>query len=120
MKKGDYILIFILIIPALIFLLIFNYRNAGSEVIVYVGGEEIGRYELNENRDIIIQGLNNISDTLTIAEGKAYMSNASCPDRICMKSGSVHCDNESICCAPGGILVVVNSSGKAEYDAITR
>lgn len=122
MKKGDLYLFFGLIIPAVVFLIIFSSGNTykGSEVTIYVGGNIVEKVSLNKDCEIVIHGLNNITDTLTVQDGKAYISEANCPNQMCKKSGAISADYESVCCAPGGILVVVNSPEKSEYDAITR
>lgn len=120
MKKGDLILLLLLIIPAVFFLIYFNSRDIGGEVTVYVDGTSVGTYDLANDCNVTIQGLNNIVNTMTISNGRACISNANCPDHICENSGYICRDKESVCCAPGGILIVISSGEKAEYDAISR
>lgn len=120
MKKGDIFLILGLIIPAAILLVLFSAIGNGSEVTIYVGGNIVEKCSLDNDCEIVIHGLNNITDTLTVKDNKAYISKANCPNHMCIRSKAISSDYESICCAPGGILVVVNSPKKSDYDAITR
>ena len=74
----------------------------------------------------IVIGLNRVANDngmvneIEISDGSIFMRSANCPDKLCVKSGHISLDGESICCAPAGILIVVRSETGGEYDAVTK
>ena len=121
MKKWDYYIVGICISLAVVGLIIVNCaRTDGSNIVVTIDGNEYGIYTLLEDQsvDILIDG--EVTNTLVIREGKAYMSFANCPDKVCINQGSVFKNHESICCAPNHIVATVISNEVGEFDAITQ
>ena len=86
-------------------------------VIVKVDGEEKGTYRLSEEQTIEINGGTNI---LQIKEGKADMTEADCPDKLCVHQKAISKDGESIICLPNQVVVEIESSESSEYDAVTN
>ncbi len=120
MKKRDIILILSLLIISLAGLILLNMSGGGGGYAdVYVGGEPYGRYDLSVDNVIHIENGANVNE-LQISDGSIYMKSATCPNKLCMKSRPARFDNDTICCVPAGILVVITSGAKAEYDAITK
>lgn len=102
MKKNDWILA-AAILAAAVLLGVFAYRNrsAGHYVVVKVDGEEFGSYDLAEDRIIDINGTNQ----LEIADGKAFMIAAECPDQICVHMVPISHAHELIVCMPNKVTV---------------
>ena len=120
MRKNDKILIGILLGITLIlfFGLYFAKQNTvNGEVVVLVEGKEYARYSLAEDRVVEISGLCGVN-VLTIESGEAWMSEAVCPDKVCMDFGKIHYNTEMIVCRPGGIVVVIENGDSSELDAI--
>ena len=92
MKKNDKILIGALLgITCILFLGLFLIRQntVNGEAVVLVEGKEYGRYPLAKDAVIEISGLCGVN-VLTILNGEAYMSEAVCPDKVCMDFGKIH------------------------------
>ena len=120
MKKNDKILISILlVITLMLFIVLFFIRNntINGEAVVLLEGKEYGRYSLAEDRVVEISGLCGIN-VLTISNGEAWMSEAVCPDKVCMDFGKIHYNTEMIVCRPGGIVVVIENGDTSELDAV--
>lgn len=120
MKRNDLILIGTLLgIAAVLFLAMFFVKRntVNGEAVVLIEGEEYGRYPLSEDCEVEIPGLlgNNV---LTIRDGKACMSAAVCPDKICMDFGEIHYNTEMIVCRPGSIVVIIENGDVSELDAV--
>ena len=120
MKRNDIILTGVLLgITVLLFLVMFFVKRntVNGEAVVIIEGEEYGRYPLAKDREIEIPGLlgNNV---LTIRDGRAVMSSAVCPDKICMDFGEIHYNTEMIVCRPGGIVVIIENGEESELDAV--
>ncbi|MBQ5884444.1 MAG: NusG domain II-containing protein, partial [Clostridia bacterium] len=85
--KNDIILavVIVLIAAAGLLLFVFN-REQGSTVSVKVDGIQIASYPLAENREVSIKTGDNDEhiNVLVIKDGKASISEADCPDKICV------------------------------------
>lgn len=118
-KRNDLILILgIICIAAFAYLLHERMQNVDDGiVIVKVDGEEKGTYRLSEEQTIEINGGTNI---LQIKEGKADMTEADCPDKLCVHQKAVSKNGESIICLPNKVVIEVKSSEQSAYDAVTN
>ncbi len=118
-KRNDLILILgIICIAAFAYLLHERMQNVDDGIVVVkVDGEEKGTYRLSEEQTIEINGGTNI---LQIKEGKADMTEADCPDKLCVHQKAVSKNGESIICLPNKVVIEVKSSEQSAYDAVTN
>lgn len=121
MKKNDVILILsILLIAGVVFGLISLIRQEeGGQAEVYIDGEQTASYPLDQNGEYEIttrQGRN----LLVIQEGKVYVTEADCPDKLCVKQRSISKKGETIVCLPHKVVVEISGGAEKEMDAITR
>ncbi|MBO7217532.1 MAG: NusG domain II-containing protein, partial [Clostridia bacterium] len=83
--KNDIILTaLILVLAVLVFFIMGLITKNGNYVEVKRDGAVIGKYPLSEDRVVDIKNENGYN-ILTLENGKAYISEASCPDKLCMK-----------------------------------
>ena len=85
-------------------------RGAFAEV--SVNGELYGSYPLDRDDEISIDsGYGH--NTLTIRDGKALMTEASCPDGYCLsqhrREGGIDSSNQTIICLPNRVSVTVKT-----------
>jgi len=127
MAKADrYLIVGVLVIAVLsAALLSGNYFlrqsvTGGSRAVIKVQGRLVRRIELTENRKYATFTLHGKRGPATVeVEGKRIrMSEAPCPDRICVARGWIEKPGESIVCIPNEIHVYIES-GDA-LDAVTR
>ena len=120
--KNDIILVVVILLIAASGLLIVNLtRQEGSMVVVKIDGVETQRYSLYEDRTVeIITGENDeFSNTLVIENGKAYVSQADCPDKICCNHRAVSFSGETIVCLPHKIVIEITAdSAVQDLDAV--
>ena len=57
---------------------------------------------------------------LRIRDGKAEITEASCPDKICVKHRPVHGQGESLVCLPNRLVVEIENGEDLGIDAGTR
>ena len=84
--RNDIILAAVIIIIAVAGLLfISSTKTEGDFVVVKIDGVETSRYPLSENTEVEINTGKNGEDinVLVIKDGKAFVSEADCPDGIC-------------------------------------
>ena len=120
MRRNDKILIGVLLgITFLLFVVLFFVRQntVNGEAVVLIEGKEYGRYPLAVDAVVELSGLCGVN-VLTISNGKAWMSEAVCPDKVCMDFGKIHYNTEMIVCRPGGIVVVIENGDSSELDAV--
>lgn len=108
-NKADIILIGILILAGVMFALIFVLSEKGDYVEVTVDSEPEGTFPLSENTEIEIRGIDGGTDVLVIENGQAYIKEASCPDKLCIKMGKIKRNGQSIICLPNRVTVTVHS-----------
>ena len=117
----DAALIVLLAALALVIMLCLDFGvSDGSYACVYVDSEPRGEYPLYEDREIVIEGYNGSRNVLVIEDGRAYMKEASCPDRLCMHQGRIDKSGQTIVCLPNRVVIEIKNGEGGGYDAITQ
>ena len=88
--------------------------NGNKVVIVSVDGKQTAVYPLNKNGTYELYGSHLGTNTLVIEDGKAYISEASCPDKQCMKQGKISRTGEMLVCLPNRVVVKIADSENDE------
>lgn len=100
---ADIILVISLVILTLV-TSIFIYKKQTSNKIyveVSINGEITNKYSIDENIEIMLK----TGNVLVIKDGNVCISNADCPDGLCVKQGTISKANESIICLPNKLVV---------------
>jgi len=113
--RRDIILIAALLILAVLLFVFLRSHELGAGVIVRVEGVEIARYSLAEDGSFSLNGGTN---TLVIKDGEAYLSDADCPDRLCVRQGKIKYTGETITCLPNKLTVAVYGAEDSGIDAV--
>ena len=113
-KKKDAVLILtvLLIAGAAFGVHEFAGGDGADTVTVKVDGKVTGTYPLAKDQKIRINGGTNI---LTIKNGKAKMTDADCPDQLCVHQKAASKNHESIICLPNKVVVEVDGSEESEF-----
>lgn len=110
--RRDLPLILVLLLLSLSLLLSFSLvRKEGQQVTVTVDGTTMAVYPLSENGTYALNGGSNL---LIIEDGAAYMKEADCPDRTCVRARRVRHTGERIVCLPNRLIVTV--TGEDDVD----
>ncbi len=91
--------------------------KTGSDAMVTVrtpAGDAV--YPLNKDG---VFSLNGGTNTLVIENGEAWVSEAQCPDKICMGMGKISKDGEFIACLPNEVIIVVEGGEESPVDGRT-
>lgn len=115
----------ILIIGLLVFTIIVAMtvrltQETGKTVVVSVDGIEKYTFPLNKDMEFKIEGYEGGTNYLVIKDGEAYLTDASCPDLLCVHMGKISCDGQSIICLPNRVVVEVRDDNnyQNEVDAV--
>lgn len=116
----DLILVGALLIAALLVLLVIRNRQerkTGTDAVVTVrtsDGDEV--YPLSKDG---VFSLNGGTNTLVIENGEAWVSEANCPDKVCMGMGKISKNGEFIACLPNQVIIVVEGGEESPVDGRT-
>ena len=115
-KRADLILVVALLLLAGVLYLTLNAnRQAGGVVVVRVNGVETERHSLAVDGTFPLNGGTNI---LVIRDGQAWLSEANCPDLLCVKQGKIHYTGQVITCLPNRLTVTVEGGESNGVDLV--
>lgn len=122
-SKNDVKFMAVLVVLVLVVLGVFYYlkqNTSGTQVVVSVDGEEYGRYSLDKNQEIpiVIDGVT--TNLLVIKDGVADMTEANCPDKLCVYQREISKSNETIVCLPNKVVVEISGGGESGFDTIAK
>lgn len=125
MKKNDILVLFGLVISILVvigiqFILKEN-QPSPNIVEVYVDGDLIQTYSLNENQVIEIKN-DYGHNQLSINNGTVTITEADCSNQECLKIGSISYSYQSIVCLPHHLEIRIKGDSNEEttIDAISQ
>lgn len=107
MKKKD-----VITILSILFLLVFLYvittfqdRVPGAYLRITQNGKEIGSYPLSDDKIITLD-----TNTVVIKDKCAYISQATCPDHLCINQKEISLAGEEIVCLPNKLVLTITDS----------
>lgn len=107
-RKADWLLVAVIAAIAVLWgLLLWLLPSEGTAVQVTVDGRLVATYPLNEDRTQTISGVDGGQNLLVIASGRATVTQASCPDKICVRHRAINRAGQSIICLPNKVVITV-------------
>lgn len=122
--KKDTILIGGILLTAFLFWLIplllnsIN-RKSPAAVSVYQDGQLLASYPLTDDLTEAIPWEENGYNLLLIENGAASVTDATCPDQLCMRQRAISKNGESIICLPHRLVLQIEGEEEGELDAVT-
>lgn len=123
--KYDITLLLMLLLTAFAMRAVWGILGRGDAHVVTVSqnGREIARYSLLEDITVTIpckeDGEEVGYNLLMVSGGKAFLSDADCPDRLCVSQRPISKKGDSIICLPHKLVITIDSDKESELDAIT-
>ncbi len=74
---------------------------------ISIDGKAVQTLSLDQDTDLVIEGFADGRNHLIIKEGSAYISEASCPDKVCIRQGKISQNGEMIVCLPNRMTAQV-------------
>lgn len=110
-KKQDMILIAVILAAAvLLFLGAKLMHKSPAEIVeVSVDGKVVETLDLAKDQELTIDSVSGGTNHLIIKDGEAWVSEATCPDKICVHQGKIHLDGEIIVCLPNKMTAQIKS-----------
>lgn len=120
-RRDAGLLVILLAVGVLLFFFLRINRPEGGTVVVRVSGEQYGSYDLRTDQEIEITGKDGGTNLLQIRDGKASVTQASCPDLLCVHQGAVSRQGESIICLPNEVVVEITAANEeTTYDVLSK
>lgn len=93
-------------------------RTPAARVAIRYPDDSSVTFSLTDSREIVVEGNHGIVLTVTIAEGRVCVSESTCPDHVCVRSGWLSKNGQVAACVPAGVYVQV-VGGNSEVDGVT-
>ena len=114
-RRNDLLLLLGILLAVAVFALVYLLtRKEGAYASVLKNGEEIGRYSLAEDQTIPLLKDGEVTNLLVIGNGKAQITEATCPDQICVNHRAISKAGETIVCLPQQVVVKIVASAEAD------
>ncbi|MCK9575103.1 MAG: NusG domain II-containing protein [Clostridia bacterium] len=114
-KLLDIFIVVVLLISAIFLFIIFK-PEKGTYIEIYVDNELYAMYNLDTDREIVINNNGNYN-VVEIIGGKVHMKESNCQNQTCVEMGYIDSTNYKIVCAPNNVIVIVINPN-ADYDGI--
>lgn len=121
MKKSDFLFVAIILMLAggLYFSGILRPGEKGARAVIYVDGTEYKSLSLLEDTVFKVEQKGKIN-IVTIEDGYAVMTEASCPDKLCVKQKKIFLQDETIVCLPNKVVVQIENGIEQDMDSIAK
>ncbi|MCR5771033.1 MAG: NusG domain II-containing protein [Butyrivibrio sp.] len=120
--KAEIILVVIIIGIAAFLYLYMNFVKAdkGATVQILVDGQVTEEYDLYSSREVVIDTGDGGQNVLIIDNGRCYMDDANCPDKLCVSQGIISKSGQSIICLPHKLVITISGGEEQEVDTVSQ
>ena len=94
-------------------------RQAGGRAVVSIAGEDVMTLPLDRDAQVVL-GEGDHTNTLVIRDGAAAVTQASCPDQVCVRLGWILYQGETMVCLPHRLVVRIEGGPAPPEDAVTQ
>lgn len=126
MKKADFfvILVILLISASISFFTVKTMhegKNENKKVLITINGNVYKEFPLTKNIDKKIHIDSKFGhNTIVINNGKVFMDESDCKDKICIKKGEISIVGDSIICLPNRLIIKIISDENPGLDVILK
>jgi hypothetical protein len=106
----------LLLLAAVLYFAFSAGRDAGAWAVVRVNGEEVARYSLAQSGTYPLNGGTNL---LVIDGGEAWLTDADCPDKLCVRQGHIKYNGQCITCLPNKLTVTLEGGEDDGIDLVS-
>ena len=119
-KKNTCIFIFLLLILICAGFLIqkFFFWKTGDTAVIEQDGTVISELDLKKDTEFVLDDGNGGSNTITVKNGKIAVTDANCPDLVCVHTGSISQTGEVIACLPHRLIITISNDNADALDTL--
>ena len=120
--KAELILVIVVLILAAGIYLYMNVisPSKGATVQILIDGEVTQEYDLNSSQKVVIETENGGTNTLIIDNGRCYLDDANCPDKLCVNQGIISKSGQSIICLPHKLVITISGGEGPDVDTVAK
>ena len=96
----------------------YYFGKSGISAIIEQDGETISELDLSKDTELVLDDGNGGSNTITVKNGKIAVTDANCPDLVCVHTGSISQTGEVIACLPHKLIITISEEKNSDLDAI--
>ena len=87
------------------------HRQSGAMVQITQDGQVVGTYSLQQPRTLRYESQDGGYNIVVIADGKVRVSEASCPDQVCVDQGWISDGTVPVVCLPSRLVIQIEGGG---------
>ncbi len=109
-KHKKEVLLIVVILAISFILLIANqiiFSKSAGYLEITVDGKVVETLDLNHDTEVLVNGYQGGTNRIVIQGGKVHVSDATCPDKICIHQGTIEHTGESIVCLPNRMIAQI-------------
>ena len=120
-KRNTVLFLIILFLIISIGFLIQRYYlgKSGISAIIEQDGETVAELDLNKDTELVLNDGNGGSNTITVQNGHISVTEANCPDLVCVRTGAISQTGEVIACLPHKLIITISSDQTDSLDSLT-
>ena len=87
----------------------YYFGKSGTSAIIEQDGETVAELDLNKDTELFLNDGNGGSNTITVHNGQISVTEANCPDLVCVRTGAISETGEVIACLPHKLIITISS-----------
>lgn len=118
--KADLVVIGVVLAAACLCYIVFYFSGGSKPGVIEImqDGQLLETGSLTENKTIPVLDEAGGYNLILINEGSVKVTDADCPDKLCVRQKSISRNGESIICLPHRLVVQIKSGEEGELDAV--
>ena len=97
----------------------YYFGKSGISAIIEQDGETVAELNLNKNTEFVLNDGKGGSNTITVQNGHISVTEANCPDLVCVRTGAISQTGEVIACLPHKLIITISSDQTDSLDSLT-
>ncbi len=97
----------------------YYFGKSGTSAIIEQNGETVAELDLNKDTELFLNDGNGGSNTITVYNGQISVTEANCPDLVCVRTGAISETGEVIACLPHKLIITISSDQTNSLDGLT-
>ena len=89
-------------------------QKDGSAAVVQVNGEVTARLDLNQDTELEVGDEENGYNIIEVEDGYVSVTEANCPDKVCVDTGKIKDMGGVIACLPHKLIITVEGESEEE------
>lgn len=97
----------------------YYFGKSGISAIIEQDGETVAELDLNKDTELVLNDGTGGSNTITVQNGHISVTEANCPDLVCVRTGAISQTGEVIACLPHKLIITISSDQTNSLDSLT-